>query len=73
MEPYEIEKDAIIEWAVNYATYDELEDIAKPLYALYKERQLKLYPKQYAKTEKYKIHKNKLRKAERLSGREYGI
>lgn len=69
MDPYEITKEDVLDWAVNYASYDELENVAKPLYALYKEQQLKLDPKQYAKTEKFKIHKNKLRKAELASRR----
>lgn len=67
MESYEITKEKIMDWAVNYASYDEIEDLAKPLYAFYKERQLKLYPQQYAKTEIYKIHKNNLKKAQKSS------
>lgn len=39
MEPYDLEKKDIIAWATNYADYDDLEQTAKAIYALYKERQ----------------------------------
>lgn len=67
MESYDITNENITDWAVNYASYDELKSVAKILYAFYKERQLTEEPEQYAKVEKYKIHKNKLKKAEKLS------
>jgi len=67
MESYDITNENITDWAVNYASYDELKSVATILYALYKERQLIEEPKEYAKVELYKIRKNKLKKAEKLS------
>jgi hypothetical protein len=45
MEAYELEPDKIINWAINYAGYDELEMTAKAVYSVYIARRKKENPK----------------------------
>lgn len=44
----ELNKDEIIDWAVSWASYKELEDVSKALYGLYVQRR---------KAEKPEVHK----------------
>jgi hypothetical protein len=44
----ELNKDEIVDWAVNWASYKELEDVSKALYGLYVQRR---------KAEKPEVHK----------------
>lgn len=44
MEDYDLEPDKIINWAVNYANYDELESTAKAIYSVYTMRRKKEQP-----------------------------
>lgn len=49
METYEITEDQIIQWALDYAGYEELEKVAKGIYAIYVERRKKEYPENHKK------------------------
>jgi hypothetical protein len=44
MESYELEPDKIINWAINYASYEELENTAKAVYSIYTMRRKKENP-----------------------------
>ena len=41
MEAYELDKEKVVDWAINYASYDELESAAKAVYAVFGERRKK--------------------------------
>lgn len=47
MDSYELEADQVIDWAINYADYSELEEVAKALYAHYIERRKREHPEQH--------------------------
>ena len=47
MESYDLEPDKIINWAINYAGYEELQDVAKSLYSIYSVRRKKERPNEY--------------------------
>lgn len=61
MESHDIEPDRIIDWAVSYADYDELEKVAKALYSLYIQRRRTEQPEAQAKARKWrnKYHQKK--------------
>lgn len=44
MESYELGPDKIINWAVEYADYDDLESTAKSLYSIYVTRRKREFP-----------------------------
>jgi hypothetical protein len=48
MADYEITKEDMISWAINYATYDDLEEIAKSLYGLYVQRRKHEHPQAHS-------------------------
>ena len=52
MDSYELEADQVIDWAINYADYSELEKVAKALYAHYVERRKREHPEQHKAAEK---------------------
>lgn len=52
MESYELTPEQIIAWSIQYAGYDELEEVAKALYALYVERRKRDRPEEQAKIKK---------------------
>lgn len=64
MESYEIEPDNIINWAVEYASYEDLEAVAKSLYSIYIMRRKKENPpaQKAAKVMKKQFRKNGWRK-----------
>lgn len=39
-----LDKNEIVDWAMYYATYDELEMVAKAVYRIYKRQRAKNYP-----------------------------
>lgn len=39
-----LDKNEIVDWAMYYATYDELEMVAKTIYRIYKHERTKNYP-----------------------------
>lgn len=59
MEAYELEPDKIINWAVEFAGYDELEQVAKSVYSIYKSRQRTEKPHAYKNAKAYKRHLKK--------------
>lgn len=65
MEAYDIDTELVIQWALNYADYQELETVAKTVYGIYIEQRKKLHPelqkkaKQYNQYAKKVIHKGK--------------
>ena len=54
MEIHDLEPDVIIGWAEEYASYDELEEAAKKLYAVYKTRQKQEFPEDASRAKQYK-------------------
>ena len=44
METYELTPDRVVDWAMHYASYDELQLVAKTLYGLYVEERKHKYP-----------------------------
>ena len=61
METYELEPDKIINWATEYASYEDLEQTAKVLYSLYKTRQKAEKPQVYKEAKQYRKKYNKRR------------
>lgn len=47
MNDYELEPDVVIEWAMSYADYRELEKVAKALYGIYVERRKNEHPEDH--------------------------
>jgi hypothetical protein len=47
MEEYELEPDKIINWAVNYASYEDLQTVAKAIYGVYNIRRKKENPAEH--------------------------
>ena len=57
----ETDKEKVIDWALNYATYEELEETAKALYALYVQQRKHDYPDKHRIAKKRKVYyKHKL-------------
>lgn len=54
MEPYELTPEQITTWAVEYATYEDLEAAAKALYNVYGSRRKQEHPEQAKKAKQYK-------------------
>lgn len=50
----DIEQEQIVDWAINYASYEELEGAAKALYSLYVERRKKERPLKQSEAKKYR-------------------
>lgn len=61
METYELEPDKIINWATEYASYEELEQVAKSLYSVFKSRQKSEKPDLYKQAKQYRKKYNKRR------------
>lgn len=54
----ELSKEKILEWALDYASYEELEETAKALYAVYTSRRRTEKPELEAKAKQYKKEHN---------------
>ena len=54
----ELSKEEILEWALDYASYEELEETAKALYAVYTSRRRVEKPELEAKAKQYKKEHN---------------
>lgn len=63
MESYELDPDKIINWGIEWASYDELEQTAKSLYSLYVSRRKKERPDEQKKAKQYRKKYNKRRTA----------
>lgn len=61
METYELEPDKILNWAIDYASYEDLELTAKPLYSIYKARQKAEKPEKYKEAKQFRKQYNKRR------------
>lgn len=61
METYELEPDKIINWAIEYANYEDLESVAKGLYSIYKSRQKNERPAVYGQAKNIRKKYNKRR------------
>ena len=61
METYELEPDKIINWATEYASYEDLEQVAKSLYSIFKTRQKAEKPESYKGAKQYRKKYNKRR------------
>ena len=61
METYELEPNKIINWAIEYASYEDLEQTAKSLYSLFKTRQKAEKPELYKEAKQYRKKYNKRR------------
>ena len=61
METYELEPDKIINWATEYASYEDLEQTAKSLYSIFKARQKAEKPELYKEAKQYRKKYNKRR------------
>lgn len=57
MEAYELDREKIVDWATNYASYDELEAAAKAVYAVFGERRKKERPELHRQAKEYKKKK----------------
>lgn len=53
MQPYELTSEAIFSWASDYASYDELETVAKGVYGMYVQRRKNEQPKSHVKARRY--------------------
>ena len=69
MEPYELTKDQIINWAINYAGYEELEEVAKAVYSQHKQRQKAERPDEFQNAKKLKNKIKRDRERERKAKR----
>ena len=54
MEDYELEPDKIINWAVEYASYEELQIVAKAVYGVYNLRRKRENPEEHLAAKKAK-------------------
>lgn len=54
MEAYELTSEQITTWAIEYASYEELEQVAKGLYGVYVQRRKHEHPDQHRKAKAYK-------------------
>lgn len=61
METYELEPDKIINWATEYASYEDLDQVAKSLYSVFKARQKAEKPESYKEAKQYRKKYNKRR------------
>lgn len=57
MEAYELDKEKIVDWATNYSSYEELEAVAKAVYAVFGERREKERPELHRQAKEYKKKK----------------
>ncbi len=46
MEPYDLDAEKVIAWAVSYADYASLEKVAKAVYSVYVQRRKDDYPEE---------------------------
>lgn len=53
METYDVTSDQVIDWAIQHASYEELERTAKALYGLYVEERKRKYPEQQKTNRRY--------------------
>lgn len=58
MEPYEVKVEDAIKWANDYASFKELESVAKAIYSIYKIRQKEDKPDEYEKNRGFKRTKD---------------
>tara|TARA_B100001250_G_C19659642_1_gene726442 strand:- start:567 stop:794 length:228 start_codon:yes stop_codon:yes gene_type:complete len=58
MEAYELTPEAIVEWANNHASYEELESTAKGIYKIYKAEQKKSHPDDFNRAKEYRRDKS---------------
>lgn len=58
MESYELDPETILEWATEYATYEDLETVAKALYGVYAYTRKQLSPEDHARAKKIKKYIN---------------
>lgn len=63
METYELDQDKIITWATEYASYEELEGVAKAIYSVFKSRQKAEMPDKYKQAKEYRKKYNRRRLA----------
>lgn len=54
MDSSELDTDKIIDWAVNYANYDDLEVVSKALYGIYAQWRKNDYPELHRKNKQLK-------------------
>jgi len=54
MEDYELDPDKIINWAVGYASYEDLQMVAKALYGMYVIQRKRDHPEEHTKAKKAK-------------------
>lgn len=59
MQEYELNKHTITRWALDYASYEDLEYTAKALYQLYATRQKEEKPEAHKKAKQYKHNMKK--------------
>lgn len=69
MESYELTKEQVIDWAINYASYEELEETAKAMYSHHKQRQKTERPYEYVNAKKIKNQIKKEKEKERKARR----
>jgi hypothetical protein len=55
---YDLTPETITSWAVEYASYTELEQVAKALYGLYVQRRKVEQPKKHKEVKQKKKHKS---------------
>ena len=69
---YELPEDVIIDWASQYASYEELERVAKAVYHIYVTRRMQEHPESHAASIKlaHKRHGKELRKIRRREAKQ---
>lgn len=55
MDSYDITPEQVIDWAVNYAGYDDLETVAKAIYGHYVERRKRERPADAKKAKQRRV------------------
>ena len=55
----DLDKEQIVDWAINYASYEDVESASKALYALYIQRRKQEKPQEQSNTKKRNPHKCK--------------
>lgn len=53
MDTYDVTPGSILDWAQQYASYEELEQVAKALYSIYVQERKHNYPEEHKKNRKY--------------------
>lgn len=53
-EDFDLEPDKIINWAVKYSSYEDLEVVAKALYGIYVIQRKRKFPKEHRKAKQLK-------------------